>query len=65
MPTYEYECGACNHRFEKRQSFSDDAVADCPQCSQKSRRVMCPAPIMFKGSGFYVNDYPKSGNSST
>jgi putative FmdB family regulatory protein len=65
MPTYQYECGACNHRFEKRQSFSDDTVADCPQCSQKSRRVMCPAPIMFKGNGFYVNDYPRSGKSST
>ena len=65
MPIYEYECGECSHRFEKRQGFSDDAIADCPKCSSKSKRVMCPAPIVFKGSGFYVNDYPKSGGSST
>jgi putative FmdB family regulatory protein len=61
MPIYEYECGACSHRFEKKQSFSDDAIADCPKCSHQSKRIMCPAPIMFKGGGFYVNDHPKTG----
>lgn len=64
MPIYEYRCGHCSHRFEMRQGFNDDAVANCPQCSHKSQRLMYPAPIVFKGSGFYVNDYPKSGNGS-
>jgi putative FmdB family regulatory protein len=64
MPTYEYECGKCSHRFEKKQGFSADPIADCPKCNSKSKRIMCPAPIVFKGSGFYVNDYPKSGSGS-
>jgi putative FmdB family regulatory protein len=58
MPIYEYECGKCRNRFEKRQRFSDEPIADCPKCNSKSRRVMVPAPVIFKGSGFYVNDYP-------
>jgi putative FmdB family regulatory protein len=62
MPIYEYECSHCNCRFEKKQHFHDEAVADCPKCHSTSKRVMCPSPIIFKGSGFYVNDYPKSSN---
>ncbi len=59
MPIYEYECDSCAIRFEKRQSFHDEPVVDCPNCSGKVSRVICPAPIIFKGSGFYVNDYKK------
>jgi len=65
MPIYEYECGECNCRFEKRQSFSDDALAHCPQCHSMSKRVMCPAPVIFKGSGFYVTDYRKGSEGSS
>jgi putative FmdB family regulatory protein len=61
MPIYEYECGVCNCRFDKRQSFSDEPIANCPKCNSKSKRVMVPAPVIFKGSGFYVTDYPSSG----
>jgi len=57
MPTYEYECSKCQCRFEKRQRFSDEPVANCPKCHGQSKRVFCPAPIVFKGSGFYVTDY--------
>jgi putative FmdB family regulatory protein len=64
MPIYEYECSKCNCRFEKKQRFNDEAVANCPKCYTKSKRVMCPAPVIFKGSGFYVNDYPKSSGAS-
>ena len=57
MPTYEYECGKCSHRFEVRQGFNDKPEAECPQCREIARRVFHPAPIIFKGSGFYVTDH--------
>jgi putative FmdB family regulatory protein len=60
MPTYEYECGACNYRFEMRQGFDDEPQAMCPQCRGKARRVFHPAPIIYKGSGFYVTDSRKN-----
>ena len=62
MPIYEYECNTCKCHFDKRQSFSDEPVASCPKCKGKSNRVMVPAPVIFKGSGFYVTDYPSSGS---
>jgi putative FmdB family regulatory protein len=64
MPIYEYECTKCNHRFDKRQSYKDEAVANCPKCHNKSSRVMVPAPVIFKGSGFYVTDYRKDGTNA-
>jgi putative FmdB family regulatory protein len=65
MPIYEYECHHCNNRFEIRQSFHDKPQADCPACGKKARRVFHPSPIIFKGSGFYVTDHRKKGDSST
>ena len=59
MPTYEYECDKCREHFDMRQRFFDEAVAECPKCQSKSHRVFCPAPVIFKGSGFYVTDYRK------
>ena len=63
MPVYEYECGSCHHRFEKKQSFHDKPVAACPECQGKAKRLFHPAPIIFKGSGFYVTDHRKNGGS--
>jgi putative FmdB family regulatory protein len=60
MPIYEYECGSCSHRFEKKQDFSSKPVAACPKCKAKAKRVFHPAPIIFKGSGFYVTDHRPS-----
>ncbi len=57
MPIYEYECGSCRHRFEKRQGFEDEAKAACPKCKGKSKRIIRAAPVIFKGSGFYVTDH--------
>jgi putative FmdB family regulatory protein len=59
MPTYEYECGACGHRFEKFQSMNDKPVKKCPECGKaKSGRVISGgAGVLFKGSGFYQTDY--------
>lgn len=59
MPTYDYVCDACDHRFELFQSIKADPEKVCPQCKKKKlRRLIGPgAAIMFKGSGFYITDY--------
>lgn len=59
MPTYDYQCDACNHTFEEFQSFSDKPLKKCPQCKKsKLRRLLgTGAAIIFKGSGFYQTDY--------
>ena len=57
MPTYEYKCERCAHRFEVVQSFTDRPKRRCPACKQSAlRKVLHPAGIIFKGSGFYKTD---------
>ncbi len=63
MPTYVYECKNCHHRFEKFQSFKAEALDTCPECDAIAlRKVLFPAGVVFKGSGFYVNDSRSSGS---
>ena len=62
MPAYDYKCNDCGHRFEERQSFYADPVANCPLCESAASRQFVAVPIVFKGSGFYVNDYGKSSS---
>ena len=59
MPTYDYECTACEHRFEKFQSITAPAIRKCPECGRmKVRRLIgAGAGIIFRGSGFYQTDY--------
>jgi len=59
MPTYEYQCNACKHRFEELQSFSEAALKKCPKCKKKKlqRLIGAGAAIIFKGAGFYQTDY--------
>jgi putative FmdB family regulatory protein len=59
MPTYDYECQACGHEFEKFQSITASAVRKCPECGKlKVRRLIgTGAGVIFKGSGFYETDY--------
>jgi len=64
MPTYEYACKACDHRFDIEQSFYDDALTVCPECSGTLRKVFSAAGIIFKGSGWHVKDYAGSSSSS-
>ena len=64
MPRYDYVCPDCDHEFEIRQSFDSEPVADCDKCPGTARRVIHSVPVVFKGSGFYVNDYGK-GRSPT
>jgi putative FmdB family regulatory protein len=59
MPLYEYECDACGHRFEKIQKFSDPLQDTCPKCGGPVHKLMSSPAIQFKGSGFYITDYPK------
>ena len=63
MPTYEYECGACGHRFEKYQSMTEKAIKKCPKCGKaKAERVISGgAGVLFNGSGFYQTDYRSKG----
>jgi putative FmdB family regulatory protein len=56
VPTYQYACTACGHRFEAVQSFSDSSLTDCPECAGRLRKVFSSVGIVFKGSGFYRTD---------
>ncbi len=59
MPTYEYECEACDFRFERFQSITAGALRKCPRCGRfKLRRLLgTGSAIIFKGPGFYATDY--------
>ena len=59
MPTYEYQCDACEHNFDEFQSINDKPLRKCPKCGKKKlRRVFgAGAAVLFKGSGFYETDY--------
>jgi putative FmdB family regulatory protein len=60
MPTYVYRCESCGHRFEAWQHMTDDPLTTCPQCEGPIHRVLFPAGIVFKGSGFYSTDSRRS-----
>jgi putative FmdB family regulatory protein len=62
MPTYEYLCRQCGHRFEAWQHMTDEPLKVCPKCGAEIHRVLYPAGIVFKGSGFYKTEY--GGSSS-
>ena len=63
MPLYEYECDACGHRFERIQKFSDPLVTECPRCGGAVRKLLSSPAIQFKGSGWYITDYARAGES--
>ena len=56
MPTYQYACTECSHAFEQFQSFSDDALTECPECGGRLRKLFNAVGVVFKGSGFYRTD---------
>ncbi|HEY2330289.1 MAG TPA: FmdB family zinc ribbon protein [Acidimicrobiales bacterium] len=64
MPTYEYLCKSCGERLEVQQSFTDDALTECPRCEGPLRKVFGNVGITFKGSGFYKTD-SRSGSKSS
>ncbi|MFI2704936.1 FmdB family zinc ribbon protein [Cellulosimicrobium composti] len=65
MPTYAYTCTACGHAFDIHQSFTDDALTVCPECSGRLRKVFSSVGVTFKGSGFYRTDSRSGGSSSS
>ena len=66
MPTYDYECAACGHRFDELQSFSAPALTKCPKCKKnKLQRLFGGGgAIIFKGGGFYETDYRRAGEKN-
>ncbi len=65
MPTYEYECAKCGHRFESFQSIKEAPKKACPLCKGRVRRLIgTGAGLIFKGSGFYITDYRSEGYKS-
>jgi putative FmdB family regulatory protein len=64
VPTYQYACTECGHAFEQVQSFSDDALTECPECRGRLRKLFNAVGVVFKGSGFYRTD-SRSGSSAT
>ncbi|GAB3861251.1 zinc ribbon domain-containing protein [Nocardioides maradonensis] len=64
MPTYQYRCADCSHFFEIVQSFSDDSLTECPECTGALRKVFNAVGVVFKGSGFYKNDSRGKSSSS-
>ena len=67
MPTYQYACTACDHRFDAVQSFTEDSLTVCPECSGRLRKVFSAVGVVFKGSGFYRTDSraPEAANGSS
>lgn len=63
MPLYEYRCERCGKRFEVLQKFSDEPLKTHAECGGDVERVLSPPALQFKGSGWYVTDYAKSGSS--
>jgi putative FmdB family regulatory protein len=64
MPTYEYLCQSCGARFEAWQKMSDDPIDTCPTCGNHVRRIIFPVGLVFKGSGFYINDTRSAASSA-
>lgn len=63
MPTYDYACDACDHRFEEFQAMKDEPLTKCPSCGKKKLRRLfgTGAALLFKGDGFYITDYRSEG----
>lgn len=65
MPLYEYECKDCHRRLEKIQSFNAPPEKVCPHCGGELERVISAPALQFKGAGWYVNDYAKTGGKAS
>lgn len=64
MPLYEYRCEACNQVHEALQKASDAPLTDCPACHEpRLRKLIGRVGVLFKGSGFHINDYSRGGGA--
>jgi putative FmdB family regulatory protein len=64
VPTYQYACTECSHAFEQFQSFTDEALTECPDCGGRLRKLFNAVGVVFKGSGFYRTDSRAKDSSS-
>ncbi len=64
MPLYEYKCRKCSHRFGKKLKGSAPHARKCPSCDGDFERMVALSAIQFKGSGWYITDYPRKGASA-
>jgi putative FmdB family regulatory protein len=64
MPIYGYRCEQCGHEVEVLQAMSDEPLRVCPNCMGPLRKMVYPAGIIFKGSGYYTTDYKAAGSAS-
>jgi putative FmdB family regulatory protein len=65
MPLYEYQCDQCAHRFEVIQKYSDAPIDVCPKCGGPVKKLLSSPAIQFKGTGWYITDYARSGKSDS
>ncbi|MGH9323087.1 MAG: FmdB family zinc ribbon protein [Vicinamibacteria bacterium] len=65
MPIYEYRCTKCGHRFEAIQKVDDAPLSKCEKCKGKTERLISSPAIQFKGSGWYITDYARKGETSS
>ena len=65
MPIYEYECVNQKHRFEVIQKFDDPPVTHCTVCGEPVHKLLSSPAIQFKGTGWYITDYARKGQSSS
>ena len=65
MPLYEYQCDTCAHRFEVIQKFSDAPIDVCPKCGGPVKKLLSSPAIQFKGTGWYITDYARSGKTDS
>jgi putative FmdB family regulatory protein len=56
VPTYQYACTVCGHQLEAVQSFTDEPLTECPECTGRLRKLFSSVGVVFKGSGFYRTD---------
>jgi len=65
MPTYEYICNDCGHKFEEFQGMNEPPLQTCPRCTGKVKRLIGHGGgLLFRGSGFYVTDYKGLGKNN-
>jgi putative FmdB family regulatory protein len=66
MPTYEYACSACGHKFERFESITSKPNKTCMKCAKKKaeRLISGGGGLLFKGTGFYITDYKKSATGA-
>jgi putative FmdB family regulatory protein len=64
MPIYSYRCEKCGTRFDRMQKFTDKPLTRCPECRGQVKRLIQPAGIVFKGSGWYITDSKKASSAT-